>query len=89
VTVYVDDMKAEYHPPHRKGLKYILCHMIADTEEELHTMAHKIGVARKWYQGDHYDITLSKKAVAIKLGAKEITQWELGRMVIAKRVGLP
>jgi hypothetical protein len=33
----------------------IVCHMIADTEAELHAMAARIGVARRWCQGDHYD----------------------------------
>ena len=44
MTVYVDDMKADFAPSHRPGRKYILSHMIADTEEELHAMADKIGV---------------------------------------------
>jgi len=46
--------------------------------DELHAMADKIGVSRRWYQGPpitrrpHYDISLSKRAVAIRLGALEI-----------------
>ena len=83
--VYVDDMKAEFKPKHRPGLNYIMSHMIADTEEELHEMAAKIGVARKWYQGDHYDVTQSAKARAIKFGAKQITWRELGLMVAQRR----
>jgi hypothetical protein len=59
--------------------------MIGDTEEELHQMARKIGVARKWYQGDHYDICLSKRALAVKLGAREITWRELGCMISHRR----
>lgn len=78
MTVFVDDMKAPYG-------RMIMCHMIADTESELHEMAAKIGVARKWYQGDHYDICLSKRAHAIKLGARPITWREAGKMTIAKR----
>ena len=73
MTVYVDDMLASYG-------RMKMCHMIADTEEELHAMADKIGVHRKWYQGPpktrhmHYDIALSKRELAIKNGAVEITQ---------------
>lgn len=73
MTVYVDDMSASYG-------RMKMCHMIADTEEELHAMADKIGVQRKWYQGPpktrhkHYDIALSKKELAVKYGAVEITQ---------------
>ena len=53
MSVYVDNMRAPYR-------RMIMCHMIADTEAELHAMADSIGVARKWYQGDHYDICLAK-----------------------------
>lgn len=69
MAVYVDDMRA------RLG-RMIMCHMIADTEDEIHQMADHIGVARRWYQGDHYDISLSKRALAVKHGAIEITQRE-------------
>lgn len=85
MTVYVDDMRARFG-------RMIMCHMIADTEEELHAMAECIGVARRWYQGDHYDIALSKRAAALAAGAQEITQRELGRIVMNRRrvaAGLP
>ena len=84
MTVYVDDMKAKYAPPHAPGRTYIMCHMFADTEEEMHAMATRLGV-RKYYQGDHYDITLSKRALAVKYGAKQITWRELAQMVNARR----
>lgn len=78
MTVYVDDMRAPYR-------RMIMCHMISDTDDELHAMADKIGVARRWHQGDHYDICQSKRELAIQHGAKELSRMELGRMVIAKR----
>jgi hypothetical protein len=71
VTVYVDDMRAKFG-------RLIMCHMIGDTADELHAMAAKIGVARKWFQQPpkaswrHYDIALSMRAKAIKLGAVEM-----------------
>jgi len=73
--VYVDD----YNAPFRK---MIMCHLIADTTEELLEMVDKIGVQRKWIQDagtrrEHFDICLTKKALAIKAGAKEITAREL------------
>jgi hypothetical protein len=52
-----------------------MCHLWADTEEELHAMADRIGVARRWHQRppkaswSHYDISLGKKALAIARGA--------------------
>jgi hypothetical protein len=76
--VYVDNMRAKFG-------RMIMCHMIADDEVELHAMADRIGVARRWHQGDHYDICLAKRALAVKCGAVEITWAELGRMVIARR----
>lgn len=89
MTVYVDDMKADFEPGHRPGRKYVMSHMIADTEAELHAMARKIGVARHWYQGDHYDITQSKKALAIKAGARQITLLQCATMSINRRCGSP
>lgn len=71
MPVYVDDMKAGYG-------RMVMCHMVADTEEELHAMADRIGVDRKWYQYPHksryphYDIALSKRSLAVEAGAKEI-----------------
>lgn len=51
------------------------CHMLADSEEELHRFASAIGVHRLLYQGPpktsapHYDITGLERARALKLGA--------------------
>lgn len=84
MTVYVDDMRAPY-----RGM--YMCHMIADTDEELHAMADKIGVQRKWWQspektsGSHYDIALSKKALALRYGAVQITWRQCGMMNIRRR----
>ena len=72
MPVYVDNMKAAYQPAHRPGRKYVMCHMLADSIAELHEMADKIGVARKWFQGDHYDICMSKRVLAIQFGAVEV-----------------
>lgn len=86
MTVYVDDMEAVYTPSHTPR-RYIMCHMIADTEKELHDMADFIGVSRKWYQGDHYDITKTKRKLAVVRGAREITQRQLALMVALRRRG--
>lgn len=82
MTVYVDDMKANFG-------RMIMCHMIATDEGELHAMADRIGIARRWYQGDHYDISLGKRALAVAAGAVEITWRQAGFMMFAVRRGLP
>ena len=70
VSVYVDVPMW----PHRS---MIMCHMIADTPAELHAMADKIGVQRKWFQAPpkasfwHYDIAKSKRTLAVAAGAIE------------------
>lgn len=69
MPVYVDEWKHSYG-------RMMMCHMIADTIDELHQMADKIGVARRWFQKKsshpHYDICKSKRALAIKAGAIEV-----------------
>lgn len=67
--VYIDTMNAKY-----RGM--IMCHMMADTKEELLEMAIKIGVNIKWIQDEntpreHFDVCLSKKLKALSLGAQE------------------
>ncbi len=48
------------------------CHMIADTESELHAMAQRIGLRRAWFQRDHYDLTPPRRDAAIRAGAIEM-----------------
>lgn len=77
---YVDSMMAPY-----RGM--LMCHMVADTLEELHAMADAIGVRRKWFQNKsvpHYDICKTKRKHAVALGAKEVDRRELGS--ILKRI---
>lgn len=84
MAVYVDDMKAPY-----RGM--LMCHMLADSDEELHAMAARIGVARRWWQspertsGSHYDICQSKRALAVAAGAIEITLRQAAAMNFRRR----
>jgi len=84
MAVYIDTMNAKYG-------RMIMCHMLADSEEELNDMADIIGVARKWIQFSgtykvHYDICLAKKAKALEAGAIEITQQQLARLLKKKKL---
>ena len=85
MTVYVDNYNADHG-------RMVMCHMVADTQKELHEMASKIGVDRKWFQRrlsmpwrDHYDICLAKKKLAVRYGAIEITVSQLGKLLREKK----
>lgn len=57
-----------------------MCHMLADDLLELHEMAAAIGLQRRWFQPTsfpHYDVSVSKRAHAIRLGAKEVGRREI------------
>ncbi len=77
MSTYIDDFNAPYG-------RMRMCHMMADTLEELHAMADKIGVSRRWVQLEgrfpHYDICLSKKKLAIAHGAIEISARDMVKM---------
>ncbi len=78
MSVYVDDMKAAFG-------NMVMCHMWADSDAELLAIADAISVQRKWIQGHptlsfgkhrnaswmHFDIALSKRALAVEAGAIE------------------
>jgi hypothetical protein len=84
VTVYVDDMQARFS-------RMVMCHMLADTDAELHAMADRIGVARRWHQAppchhSHYDIAQTKPSAAVKAGAVAITWRQAAAMCARRRV---
>lgn len=84
MTVYVDSMNALYG-------RLKLSHMIADSDDELHAMADRIGLNRRWHQAppiassSHYDISMSKRALAVAAGAVEITWRECSLMTMVRR----
>lgn len=83
MSVYVDDMEAPYG-------RMVMCHMIADTPEELREMARRIRVPLRWIQSagtyrEHFDICKSKRKDALFFGAKPVTWEQLGRMIHARR----
>lgn len=55
--------------------KHRWAHMTADSINELHDFADKLGLRREWYQGPpktrypHYDIRPTKYRLALQLGA--------------------
>lgn len=82
-AVYVDACEWPYG-------RMMMCHMLADRVEDLHAMADKIGVDRRWFQNKrypHYDICKAKRALAVKFGAVEIGRREF--VALAKRLMNP
>lgn len=83
MSVYVDNALLPYG-------RMLMCHMVADTTEELLAMADKIGVARKWLQKagtaeEHFDVCLSYRTDAIRHGALEATGRDLVGVIRRKR----
>jgi hypothetical protein len=79
MSVYVDEVRV--YLKKGKGFTEHWCHMMADTPEELHAMADKIGLARRWFQDKprfpHYDLRPSKRILAVNFGAEEISAKEM------------
>lgn len=56
------------------------CHLISDTDfDELHTFAGELGCRRVGFQGDHYDIDIDTRTVALELGAMPCESREIVR----------
>jgi len=88
MPVYVDNM---HQSKMGKYGRMKMCHMLADTVQELHEMADKIGIDRKWYQGPpksinpHYDICMSKRSMAVDNGAIQVTMRKGVKIISAMR----
>ena len=76
MAVYVDWLLNHGWRPRGQLIKS--CHLLADTEEELHALALSIGLRREWFQSGsrvaHYDLTESLRALAVAAGAVELTR---------------
>ena len=56
------------------------CHLVSDESfEELHTFAALLGCRRVGFQGDHYDIDVDTRPLALELGAVACDSRELVR----------
>jgi hypothetical protein len=81
MAVYVNKLKTRFG-------SLTLCHLIADTEAELHAMAASIGIERRWFQADHiphYDISVKKRDLALKRGAIAIDRQKLAELMARYR----
>lgn len=65
-------------------------HLMADTDEELHVFAADLGLRRSWHQMpgtaiSHYDVTDSKRQLALSRGAVPIGYMSQESMDLIRR----
>jgi len=77
MTVYVDDMAM---PAQVGGLNAKWSHLIADSREELHEFAERLGLKRAWFQ----DPAVSSKMGPAKPGTYAAEAWHYD-VVASKR----
>lgn len=85
MAVYVDPAVFPWH-----GARW--CHLTADSEDELHAFARRLGLRRRWFHSrpsrpwaDHYDLAEPTRREAVGLGAREITRREAAARLVAGR----
>lgn len=98
MTIYVDDVMIPASVPN--GSRMVTsrwCHLMSDQLDpsELHRFARRIGLRRTWFQHkpddpvhDHYDVTLSRRAAAIRAGAVQIDAYGLGELLRRRRAAV-
>ncbi len=81
MAVYID------HPKNHDGR--VWSHLTADTPEELHEFAVRLGSRLEWFQDKgykwHYDVPASRFQQALHLGARLITSREMVRLMQGRR----
>jgi hypothetical protein len=96
MAVYIDD--ASIPATVRNGARShtsAWCHLTADTQEELHEFAARLGLKRSYFQPGkplggkpspfwHYDLTAGKRAQAVRLGAVEVSAREMPALMRAR-----
>jgi hypothetical protein len=99
MTVYVDNLAM---PARVGGRSARWSHLIADTPQELHDFAARLGLKRAWFQDPtvtgkpkalpgthaaenwHYDVTASKRILALRLGAVPVSWRDLPDIIQAR-----
>lgn len=68
------------------------CHLVADTDEELHAFGERLGLQRAWLQHrparpwlDHYDLPDYGRERAIELGATPVDRRQIVAVIRRKR----
>jgi len=77
VTILIDEARWWW-----RGKKW--CHLISDSSyDELHDFAEQVGIPRRGFQGDHYDIPEEYRDELIAAGAEQVESRELVRRLRA------
>lgn len=84
MTIVVDELRVWPHarPPFHRGSCHLMYAGGEDIDGDLHAFADRLGLRREWFQRGsvpHYDLTPSKRALAVKLGAREVTARQMAR----------
>ena len=93
MAVYVDEIRDWTLIAKARRLRHThWCHLTADTEAELHAFAAQLGLRRSWFQKKsdrdyrwHYDVVPSKRAQAVRLGAREVDRRFIGQLMIRRQ----
>ena len=77
MTVLIDEARWWW-----RGKKW--CHLISDSSyDELHDFAERVGIPRRGFQGDHYDVPEEYREDLIAAGAEQVESRELVRRLRA------
>ena len=77
MTVYID-------PPIWPGHGRLWSHLISDQSyEELHDFAVRIGIPRRGFERDHYDVIAERYAAALAAGAQPVSSREIVALLTA------
>ena len=77
MTVYID-------PPTWPGHGRLWSHLISDRSyEELHAFAATLGLSRRAFDNDHYDVIAERYEAALHAGARPVTSREIVQLLWA------
>jgi hypothetical protein len=77
VTVYID-------PPTWPGHGRLWSHLISDRSyDELHAFAATLGLSRRAFDNDHYDVIAERYQEALRAGARPVSSREIVRLLRA------
>ena len=75
MTIYID-------PPTWPGHGRLWSHLVSDLSyDELHAFAAELGIPRRAFERDHYDLPARRYADAVRAGAVEVSSREVVRLL--------